>query len=79
MMELAVALIPDPDEGENLGLYVRSVCEDAASGLDCADQNGEGEPEVVRFPLGAGEAVFVVVDGATAADAGSFTPLVDAN
>lgn len=78
-VEMTITLIPDPKEGENLGLYVRSVCEDAASELVCADENGEGESEVVRFPLGAGEAVFVVVDGATAADAGAFTLLLESN
>lgn len=79
-IELTLILIPDPNEGENLGLYVRKVCEDAASEIACADENGAGETEVIQnLALGAGESAFIVVDGATVADAGNFTLLIESN
>ncbi len=57
----------------DLGMYVRSTCDDADSERGCADMGQAGEVETLSVPVTAGEPVFVIVDGFDDADAGPFT------
>lgn len=60
------------ESSADLGVYVRTTCEDAASEIGCADLGKEGEPEALSVPVTEGEPVWIVIDGYDATDAGSF-------
>ncbi|MFO0593365.1 MAG: myxococcus cysteine-rich repeat containing protein [Polyangiaceae bacterium] len=59
-------------------LYARTSCDNAASEILCADSKDPQNAapvnggEVVSFPVTSGQVVYVVVDGATANDAGNY-------
>lgn len=59
--------------GEDLGLYVRSACEDAQSEIGCEDSATEGEAEKLSVPVTEGKPVWVIIDGYNADQAGNFT------
>jgi hypothetical protein len=56
----------------DLGMYVRTTCDDAASEIGCADLGKEGQPENLSVPVTEGEEVWIVIDGYDASNAGSF-------
>ena len=60
-------------------LSVRTSCDDAASEIVCKnDQNGANfNPEVATIAATAGTTYFIVVDGATPADKGSYSLSID--
>jgi hypothetical protein len=57
----------------DLGLYVRTACEDAMSEIGCADLVKEGADEKLSVPVTEGTPVWVVVDGYDSSSAGAFT------
>lgn len=61
------------ESAEDLGLYARSACDDAAAELGCADLEVQGGTENLRVPVTAGQPVWVFVDGYNPDQAGSFT------
>jgi len=69
MLDLTLAV----DGGEDLGLYVRTACDDDQTEIACADRVTGGEDESLTIPVNAGESVWVIVDGYSADHAGSFT------
>jgi hypothetical protein len=58
---------------EDLGLYVRTECEDESTEIGCADSGVAGEAEALSVPVTAGQRVWVFVDGYDADQAGRFT------
>lgn len=70
------------DDNFDLGIYVRTACDDADSELECSDSAGRGgEDDVDLGVVAAGTQLFIVVDGFTGFDgtpaAGTFTVAVD--
>lgn len=61
------------DSSEDLGLYARSTCDDAAAELGCTDLEVQGGTEILRIPVTAGQPVWVFVDGYNPDQAGTFT------
>jgi hypothetical protein len=61
------------DSKVDLGMYVRSTCEDTKTELGCADSSVKGEAELLSVPVTSGKAVWVVVDGFDETTAGPFT------
>lgn len=49
--------------GADLGMYVREVCDDAATEIGCADSEPAGADEALRVPVDEGQTVWVIVDG----------------
>jgi cysteine-rich repeat protein len=66
---LTLTLASDAD----LGVYVRTDCESAASTVDCRDLEIAGTVETLEVPVTAATPVFIFVDGFTATDAGPYT------
>ncbi|WP_437969720.1 hypothetical protein WMF04_10700 [Sorangium sp. So ce260] len=66
---LSVVLESDTDHG----LYVRGVCEDPDTELDCADRAYGGIVESLEVVLSAGESVSLVVDAEEPGDEGPYT------
>ncbi|MRG96247.1 hypothetical protein [Polyangium spumosum] len=66
---LDLTLTSDAD----LGMYVRTTCEEAQSEIGCADLVKAGEPEKLSVPVEEGAAVWVVIDGYDSSSAGAFT------
>jgi len=60
------------ESSADLGLYVRTSCEDAASEIGCTDLGKEGEPEQLSVPVTEGQPVWIVIDGYEKSDDGSF-------
>jgi hypothetical protein len=61
------------ESADNLGVYVRASCADAASELGCLDDAAGGTAEVLVVPVDMGAPVTIFVDAAKPADAGAFT------
>ncbi|MEP7125869.1 MAG: DVUA0089 family protein [Byssovorax sp.] len=67
---LDLSLLSDAD----LGVSVRSACAQQPTELGCADdQSGSQATERLKLPVKANDTVFLVVQGHTAADAGSYS------
>jgi len=63
----------DSTDDDDLGIYVRSACEDDGTELQCADNVAAGNVEFVTLTdVAAGTELFVFVDGFRADDVGSF-------
>lgn len=64
-------------------LHARTTCGDAASTILCADSVDPGGAkvltggEVISFPVNDNQTVYVIVDGAGAADAGDYELVID--
>ncbi len=59
----------------DLGLYVRSTCDDDKTELACIDSQIGGTDEVLDVPVTQGVGITIFVDGYTAAQLGPFTLL----
>lgn len=66
---LDVKLVSSAD----LGVSVQMACADAASELACADAVSPDGSVRLSVPVDAGQAIFIVVDGFSAADEGPFS------
>jgi hypothetical protein len=67
---LTAAVIPD---GFDPVLYIRTSCAEAASEGACSNAGGAGATEIASAPMPPGATFYVIVDGAAADQAGSFT------
>jgi hypothetical protein len=61
------------DSAEDLGIFVRTECGDAASEIGCRDSSFGGTTETLDVAVIAGETLYVVVGGYQAADVGAYT------
>ncbi len=66
---LVIDLTTQPD----LGIVVRTTCDDVASEIACADVGGAGGTEQTRVLLEAGQTVYVIIDAYDSGLVGPFT------
>lgn len=65
---LELTMLSDAD----LGIYITTVCGDAATELGCVDNEFGGAPETLRVDVTSGATYYVVIDGYTPEDVGAF-------